>query len=116
MTIEAEHPSPEPAPEADARARIPRHIAIIMDGHGRWAERRGLPRLAGHRAGTENIRRTLQTVYRAGIPYLTLFAFSTEVVSRPLPSHSPKLAISRLCVAWSILRRATARSSSRRRA
>jgi len=83
MTIEAEYPSPEPAPEADERASIPRHIAIIMDGNGRWAERRGLPRLAGHRAGTENIRRTLQTVYRAGIPYLTLFAFSTENWGRP---------------------------------
>ena len=83
MTIEAGHPSPEPAPEADERASIPRHIAIIMDGNGRWAERRGLPRLAGHRAGTENIRRILQTVYRSGIPYLTLFAFSTENWGRP---------------------------------
>jgi len=83
MTIEAEHPSPEPTPEADERASIPRHIAIIMDGNGRWAERRGLPRLAGHRAGTENIRRILQTVYRSGIPYLTLFAFSTENWGRP---------------------------------
>ena len=83
MTIEAEHPSPEPAPEAGERASIPRHIAIIMDGNGRWAERRGLPRLAGHRAGTENIRRTLRAVYRSGIPYLTLFAFSTENWGRP---------------------------------
>ena len=62
---------------------IPLHVAIIMDGNGRWAEERGLTRLAGHRAGTENIRNVAQSATKAGVKYLTLFAFSTENWSRP---------------------------------
>src|SRR5262250_596040 len=61
----------------------PRHIAIIMDGNGRWAKQRGLPRLAGHRAGTENIRRIVTECAEQGVRYLTLYAFSTENWSRP---------------------------------
>ena len=57
---------------------LPQHIAIIMDGNGRWANQRGLPRLAGHRAGTENVRRIVQMCVDIGIPYLTLYAFSSE--------------------------------------
>lgn len=64
-------------------ASRPRHIAIIMDGNGRWARRRGLPRLAGHRAGTENIRRIVEACVEEGIGILTLYAFSTENWSRP---------------------------------
>ncbi len=56
----------------------PRHVAIIMDGNGRWARERGLSRQAGHRAGTENIRRIIECFAERGVPYLTLFAFSTE--------------------------------------
>jgi undecaprenyl diphosphate synthase len=63
--------------------RLPRHIAVIMDGNGRWANQRGLPRLAGHRAGTENIRSIVTACADMGIPYLTLYAFSTENWSRP---------------------------------
>jgi undecaprenyl diphosphate synthase len=63
--------------------RIPYHLAIIMDGNGRWAKARGLPRLAGHRAGTENLRRTLKTCVRQGIKILTIYAFSTENWGRP---------------------------------
>jgi undecaprenyl diphosphate synthase len=63
--------------------RMPRHIAVIMDGNGRWANQRGLPRLAGHRAGTENIRTLVTTCAEIGVPYLTLFAFSTENWTRP---------------------------------
>ncbi len=63
--------------------RIPRHIAIIMDGNGRWARKRGLPRLAGHRAGTENIRSIVTACVDLGIRYLTLYAFSTENWGRP---------------------------------
>lgn len=63
--------------------RNPRHVAIIMDGNGRWATRRGLPRLAGHDAGTENIRRITQKAADLGIGYLTLWAFSTENWRRP---------------------------------
>jgi undecaprenyl diphosphate synthase len=62
---------------------IPNHVAIIMDGNGRWAEQRGLPRIAGHRAGTENIRQVIRCLAEHGVHYITLFAFSTENWSRP---------------------------------
>ncbi len=63
--------------------RIPTHVAIIMDGNGRWAAEHGLPRLAGHRAGTENVRRVIRAAGKEGIQYLTLYAFSTENWTRP---------------------------------
>lgn len=63
--------------------RIPRHVAIIMDGNGRWAARRGLPRVAGHEHGTDNIRRITHAAGELGIEYLTLWAFSTENWHRP---------------------------------
>jgi len=63
--------------------KVPRHVAIIMDGNGRWAQQRGLPRLAGHRAGTENIRRLLENCVEFGVQYVTLYAFSTENWRRP---------------------------------
>jgi undecaprenyl diphosphate synthase len=63
---------------------LPRHIAIIMDGNGRWAQSRGLPRIAGHRRGAEAVRRTLSAAVELGIPYLTLFGFSSENWKRPL--------------------------------
>lgn len=63
--------------------RIPTHIAIIMDGNGRWALARGLPRMAGHRAGTENLRRVIEACIEFGIHYLTIYAFSTENWGRP---------------------------------
>ena len=59
------------------------HVAIIMDGNGRWAQGRGLPRLAGHHAGTGNIKRIVREAIALGIPYLTLYAFSTENWNRP---------------------------------
>ncbi len=59
-------------------ARLPKHIAIIMDGNGRWAHRRHLPRIAGHKAGAESVRSTVETAARCGIPWLTLYAFSVE--------------------------------------
>jgi undecaprenyl diphosphate synthase len=62
---------------------IPTHIAIIMDGNGRWALARGLPRMAGHRAGTENLRRVIEACVEFGIKYLTIYAFSTENWGRP---------------------------------
>ena len=64
--------------------QLPRHIAIIMDGNGRWAQARGLPRVAGHRRGAEAVRRTLIAASELGIPYLTLFGFSSENWKRPL--------------------------------
>jgi undecaprenyl diphosphate synthase len=63
--------------------RVPRHVAIIMDGNGRWAQRRGLGRAAGHRAGTDNIRPLLEACVEVGIKVLTIFAFSTENWQRP---------------------------------
>jgi undecaprenyl diphosphate synthase len=64
--------------------KIPYHLAIIMDGNGRWAKARGLPRLAGHRAGTENLRRVLRACVDLGIKVLTIYAFSTENWDRPI--------------------------------
>ncbi|NLN69885.1 MAG: di-trans,poly-cis-decaprenylcistransferase, partial [Chloroflexi bacterium] len=63
--------------------KAPRHVAIIMDGNGRWAQERGLSRVAGHRAGTENLRTIIRASAKLGIEYLTLYAFSTENWSRP---------------------------------
>jgi undecaprenyl diphosphate synthase len=62
---------------------LPTHIAIIMDGNGRWAAKRGLPRLAGHRAGTENLRRVIRACVEFGVKYMTIYAFSTENWGRP---------------------------------
>ena len=68
--------------EAEKPAReggsVPRHVAIIMDGKGRWAKKRGLPRVAGHRAGAEAVRRTLRAAVKNGVEVLTLYAFSSE--------------------------------------
>jgi len=63
--------------------KIPTHVAIIMDGNGRWARRRGLPRQAGHRAGVENLRRIIDACVEFGIQILTIYAFSTENWGRP---------------------------------
>ncbi|MEX1158915.1 MAG: polyprenyl diphosphate synthase [Thermomicrobiales bacterium] len=68
---------------SDPRRSTPRHVAIIMDGNGRWARQRGLPRIAGHQAGTENIRPITTRAAELGIEYLTLWAFSTENWRRP---------------------------------
>jgi undecaprenyl diphosphate synthase len=64
-------------------ARMPAHVAIIMDGNGRWAARRKLPRIAGHRAGADAVRRTVESAARLGLDCLTLYAFSTENWKRP---------------------------------
>ena len=77
-----------PAPKEGAAglgggSRVPRHVAIIMDGNGRWAKQRGLPRVAGHRAGAESVRRALQAAADNGVEVLTLYAFSSENWRRP---------------------------------
>ncbi len=66
-----------------AGGEIPRHIAIIMDGNGRWAKKRGLPRIAGHKEGVESVRDTVEACGQLGVQYLTLYAFSTENWKRP---------------------------------
>jgi undecaprenyl diphosphate synthase len=63
--------------------KLPRHVAMIMDGNGRWALSRRLPRLAGHKAGTENLRRVIRSTVEFGVKYLTIYAFSTENWGRP---------------------------------
>jgi undecaprenyl diphosphate synthase len=77
---------PAPDPEisgaarevAEGRSGVPRHVAIIMDGNGRWAAKRGLPRVAGHRAGAEALRKVLRAAAEAGVEVLTVYAFSSE--------------------------------------
>jgi undecaprenyl diphosphate synthase len=64
-------------------ARLPKHIAIIMDGNGRWAKRRHLPRIVGHRAGIRAVRHAVEACASLGVPYLTLYAFSVENWKRP---------------------------------
>ncbi len=75
--------SPERVVHLEAGLPVPQHVGIIMDGNGRWAKARGLPRIAGHRAGTKNIRRVLEESTRLGIKALTIYAFSTENWGRP---------------------------------
>jgi len=76
--------SPSTAPNegatfpGDSDGRVPRHVAIIMDGNGRWATKRGLPRVAGHRAGAEAVRKILKAAVKEGVEVLTLYAFSSE--------------------------------------
>ncbi|HQV62587.1 MAG TPA: isoprenyl transferase [Anaerolineales bacterium] len=70
-------------PSAVPLEKVPQHVAMIMDGNGRWALQRGLPRLAGHKAGTENLRRVIRASVEFGVKYLTIYAFSTENWGRP---------------------------------
>lgn len=75
---------------------IPTHLAIIMDGNGRWAIEKGLPRLAGHRAGTENLREVIEACAEFGIQYLTIYAFSTENWNRPIDEIQGLMKIFRM--------------------
>lgn len=73
-----------PTPEtSEASSKVPRHVAIIMDGNGRWARQRGMMRVQGHRAGAESVRAVVDAAGKAGVEYLTLYAFSVENWSRP---------------------------------
>src|SRR5438270_5550989 len=82
-TLEKQDDAPPPAPLAQHACRQGLHVAIIMDGNGRWAERRGLPRAAGHREGIEAVRRVVEAAPDLGITTLTLFAFSADNWRRP---------------------------------
>ena len=77
---------------ANAR-QSPRHVAIIMDGNGRWAAERGLPRAMGHRKGVEAVRRTVQAAIELNIPYLTIYSFSSENWSRPADEVSELMSL-----------------------
>ncbi len=80
--------TPDPSPG-------PQHIAIIMDGNGRWAKSRGLPRVAGHRRGADAVRRVIRGAAELGVPVLTLFAFSTENWTRPATEVSDLMGLLR---------------------
>jgi undecaprenyl diphosphate synthase len=75
--------------------RLPQHVAIIMDGNGRWAGRRHLPRVEGHRAGIQSVREVLETSARLGLPVLTLYAFSVENWKRPAAEVSTLMSLLR---------------------
>ena len=73
----------DPSHDANVAPSVPQHVAIIMDGNGRWADARGMTRAQGHRAGVESVRRTVRAAMELGIPYLTIYSFSSENWSRP---------------------------------
>ncbi|HEY0581265.1 MAG TPA: isoprenyl transferase [Chloroflexota bacterium] len=86
MVAGSAHAEPQPTAAAQLTPQpetIPAHVGIIMDGNGRWAKGRGMPRLAGHHAGTENVRRITMACADAGVEVLTIYAFSTENWRRP---------------------------------
>lgn len=80
---------------SSTRSNIPRHLAVIMDGNGRWAERRGLPRVVGHREGVQALRRTIKAAPDFGVRCLTVFGFSTENWSRPADEVSDLMGLVR---------------------
>ena len=93
------------------RTGLPQHIAIIMDGNGRWAAKRGLPRTAGHVAGVKALKKTVKAALELGIKYLTVFSFSTENWERPeeevkglmtLLSESCKKELKNMLPTWAI--------------
>lgn len=76
-------------------SRLPKHVAVIMDGNGRWAAERHLPRVEGHRAGIESVRETVETSARLGLSVLTLYAFSVENWKRPVPEVAALMGLLR---------------------
>ena len=86
---------PSAGPEAGAATRLPAHVAIIMDGNGRWAKQRQLSRLKGHEKGAEAVRTTVRTCRELGVPFLTLYAFSTENWQRPKTEVSALMGLLR---------------------
>ena len=106
MTMAAETPSlPADSPLAGVpRARWPRHVAVIMDGNGRWAQARGLPRAAGHREGVATVRRVVTESARLGLGTLTLYSFSSENWRRPAEEVAALMA---LCCEFLRIERAT---------
>lgn len=88
-------PSPKPTPSA---VRAPQHVAIIMDGNGRWARSKNLPKVMGHRQGVEALRQTTEAAGQLGVKYLTVFGFSTENWSRPADEVEALLELLRLYV------------------
>ena len=94
MSLLAPSQGAEDLGQGDGKA-VPRHVAIIMDGNGRWAKKRGLPRAAGHRAGAEAVRRVLQAAADQGVEVLTIYAFSSENWRRSAEEISDLTALMR---------------------
>ena len=92
MAAQEKHPSAG-APQKGAEPPGPLHVAIVMDGNGRWAKQRGLPRSLGHRAGVEALKRTVEAAPKLGIRWLTVFGFSTENWSRPAAEVAELMAL-----------------------
>ena len=88
----------ELAPEFVDPIAVPRHVAIIMDGNGRWARARGLPRIAGHKQGAEAVRSTVRACSDLGISYLTIYAFSSENWKRPATEVDDLMGLLRLYI------------------
>ena len=86
------------APAYSEPAPVPTHVAIIMDGNGRWATARGLPRFAGHQRGAESVREAVEGCKELGIRYLTLYAFSSENWKRPVTEVNDLMGLLRLYV------------------
>lgn len=86
----------KPVPSVPESERFPVHVAIIMDGNGRWAQARGLPRIAGHRQGAEAVRRTVKAARELGVRYLTLYGFSLENWKRPASEVADLMGLLRL--------------------
>ena len=97
MILRAARKAPQPETPAGGEA-VPRHVAIIMDGNGRWAKARGLPRAAGHRQGAEAARRVLRAAGEAGVECLTLYAFSSENRRRPEDEINDLMGLLRLYI------------------
>ena len=76
-----------------AETRIPEHVAVILDGNGRWARKRALPRHAGHRSGVKSVREIVEVAANRGVKHLTLFAFSSENFNRPRDEVSMLMAL-----------------------
>ena len=89
-----------PAPAGLDLSRLPRHVAIIMDGNGRWAKSKGLPRLAGHKAGVDRVREIVRAASDLGIKVLTLYSFSTENWARPQEEVTDLMGL----ISWSLRR------------
>ena len=99
MTVESPvHLKPAVAQASHADGAIPAHVAIIMDGNGRWAKARGLPRTAGHRKGAESVKATVRAAGELGVKYLTLFGFSHENWARPADEVHDLMGLLRLYV------------------
>ncbi len=98
VTARPEASRAEPSPLKTWPGRVPRHVGIIMDGNGRWASSRGLPRIEGHRRGVEALRATVRAAIEFGLDYLTVYSFSSENWSRPVEEITDLMGLLKLFI------------------